>query len=87
MGVRMKYNLSIAEKALKGRAVSHGTRQVTVTHGRTMLLTKPSSLSPATALSRAEMPIMIEAKKLDKHPYAIFNFKYRSRGGQVCFSA
>ncbi|KAB5582771.1 hypothetical protein GE09DRAFT_1278133 [Coniochaeta sp. 2T2.1] len=56
-------NLSLAEEALKGRAVSLGT-----------------TLSPATPVTdETTMTDYFTQLVDDEHPYAIFNFKYRSR--------
>jgi hypothetical protein len=56
-----KHNdMSIAEKALKGRAISHGT-----------------GFSDRTFLPVQEW---VRADNLDKNPYVIFQFKYRSKG-------
>ena len=70
----------IAEKALKGQALSHGV--VYVTHC-TVLESRLTSLSRFGATATIHKPLTREISYTDgpNNPLAVFVFKYRSRGG------
>ena len=82
-----RYNLSeratpkeIAEKALKGQALSHGVAYVTHC---AILESRLTSLSRFGATTTIHMPLTRGVSYTDgrKNPLAVFVFKYRSRGG------
>jgi hypothetical protein len=42
-----------------------------------------TSLSPTAIATTADLGVLIETEFVDKHPYAVFDFKYRSIGERI----